>query len=43
MLKITHLSYEVYAAGVAVAVLLLIAMLWQLVRTRGVVCFQRVH
>jgi ABC-2 type transport system permease protein len=42
-LRPAWLSYEVYAVGVAVAVLLLTAMLWQLVRTRGVACFQRLH
>jgi ABC-2 type transport system permease protein len=42
-LRPAWLSYEVYAGGVAVAVLLLTAMLWQLVRTRGVACFDRLH
>jgi ABC-2 type transport system permease protein len=36
-----RLSYEAYAGGVAAVLLLLTAILWQVARTRGVACFQR--
>jgi ABC-2 type transport system permease protein len=42
-LRPAWLSFEAYAGGVALVVLLLAAMLWQVVRTRGVACFQRLY
>ena len=42
-LRPAWVSYEVYAVGLAVALLVLTALLWQILRTRGVAWFQQLH